>query len=182
VHGVRAPPLPSAEVDAEGRIWVAWHDCRFRFECVANDIVLVNSRDGIRWSEPVRAPTGSGLARVDYFVPGLGVDATAEGRLAVVYHSRPQPMGCFEFCPGGIDVWMIESRNAGATWTLPQRLSPETMPMQWIADTALGRMLGDYVSTSWVGGRPVPVFALAMQPEFGLVFRQAIFANTTLQR
>ena len=182
VHGVRAPPLPSAEVDSAGRIWVAWHDCRFRFECVANDIVLVNSRDGVRWSEPVRAPTGSGLARVDYFVPGLGVDVTAEGHVALVYHSRPQPMGCFEFCPGGIDIWTIESRDGGATWTLPQRLSPETMPMQWIADTALGRMLGDYVSTSWVGGRPVPVFALAMQPEFNVLVRQAIFANTTLQR
>lgn len=180
VIGVRAPPLPTAEVDASGRIWVAWSDCRFREACIGNDIVLINSRDGVRWSEPVRAPTGSGLARVDYFVPGLGVDVTAEGSLALVYHSRPQPLGCFEFCPGGVDVWLIESRDAGTTWTTPQRLSPETMPMQWLADSATGRMLGDYVSTSWVGGRPIPVFALATQPQFGFLLRQAIFATPTL--
>ena len=37
-------------------------------------------------------------------------------------------------------------------------------------------MLGDYVSTSWVGGRPVPVFSLAGAPVGGR-YRQAIFAT-----
>lgn len=182
IPGMRAPPLVTAEVDGGGRIWVAWHDCRFRSECVGSDVVYVTSRDGVRWSEPVRAPTGSGLARVDYFTPGIAVDPVSEGddaRVAIVYHSRPHPLGCFEFCPGGVDVFLIESRTGGRTWTAPQRLTVETMPMQWIAETALGRMLGDYVSASYLESRPVPVFALATEPDFaGAAFRQAIVATT----
>ena len=51
------------------------------------------------------------------------------------------------------------------------------MPLAWLADTGLGRMLGDYISISFVGGRPVPVLSLAAEPESG-EFRQAIFATT----
>jgi len=50
------------------------------------------------------------------------------------------------------------------------------MPLTWLADTSLGPMLGDYFSISWVSGRPVPVFSLAMEPAGG-VLRQAIFAT-----
>ena len=37
--GLRTSALPSAEVDGEGRVYVAWQDCRFRSGCPANDIV-----------------------------------------------------------------------------------------------------------------------------------------------
>ena len=30
VQGFRAFPLPSADVDATGRVWATWHDCRSR--------------------------------------------------------------------------------------------------------------------------------------------------------
>src|SRR6058998_3708606 len=36
--GLRTSPLPSAEVDGDGRVYVAWQDCRFRSSCTANDI------------------------------------------------------------------------------------------------------------------------------------------------
>jgi hypothetical protein len=36
--------------------------------------------------------------------------------------------------------------------------------MAWIARTSLGPMVGDYISTSFAGGRAVPVFALATAP------------------
>jgi hypothetical protein len=49
----------------------------------------------------------------------------------------------------------------------------------WTAETSLGRMLGDYVSVSWLRGRPVPVYSLATAPSGGLL-RQAIFAGTRL--
>jgi hypothetical protein len=49
------------------------------------------------------------------------------------------------------------------------------MQPAWIADSGIGRMLGDYISTSWAGGRPVGVFSLASRPR-GQTFRQAIFA------
>ncbi len=51
------------------------------------------------------------------------------------------------------------------------------MPLTWIADTGLGRMLADYISVSFVGGRPVPVLSLAGEPAAG-EFRQSIFAAT----
>jgi hypothetical protein len=53
------------------------------------------------------------------------------------------------------------------------------MRLEWLADTGIGRFLGDYVSTSFVGGRPVPVFSLAGRPLRG-EFRQAIVATTKL--
>ena len=44
-------------------------------------------------------------------------------------------------------------------------------------------MLADYISVSYVEGRPVPVLSLAAEPEggFGSSF-QAIFAGTTIPR
>jgi hypothetical protein len=45
-HGVggnlRALPLPSAEVDGGGKVYVVWQDCRFRSGCSSNDIVMSN--------------------------------------------------------------------------------------------------------------------------------------------
>jgi hypothetical protein len=178
--GMRAPPLPSAEIDAGGRIFVAWHDCRFRDACATNDVVLSSSRDGVAWTSPLRVPTGPPTPRLDYFVPGLGVDAASSGagtRLAVSFHSLRRPEGCLELCPWGVDVGVVVSLDGGATWGPPQRLNAESMPLHWIADTGLGRMLGDYVSTSWAGGRLVPVFVLAGEP-VGREFRQAAFATS----
>ena len=180
IHGLRAPPLPSVEVDRAGRIYVAWADCRFRSECTANDIVLSRSLDGITWSAPARVPTGAVTTNPDYWVPGLAVDATTAGataQLALAYHSAPFNCGYFDRCPG-VDIGLVTSGNGGRTWSPPQRLNVETMPLTWIAETGIGRMLGDYISTSFVGGRPIPVFSLAAEPPFPGSFRQAIFATT----
>jgi hypothetical protein len=38
-------------------------------------------------------------------------------------------------------------------------------------------MLGDYIALSYVRGKPIPVFALALDP-FGGRFREAIYAAT----
>src|ERR671933_710185 len=40
---LRTGPLPTAEIDGAGRIFVAWQDCRFRSGCSQNDIVYVTS-------------------------------------------------------------------------------------------------------------------------------------------
>lgn len=178
IFAVRAPPLPSVEIDGGGRIYIAWHDCRFRDACLANDVVLSSSRDGVTWTAPTRVPVADRGSRVDHFVPGLGVDASpGSRRIAVVLHSLRQFEGCLDGCPNGIDVWLVVSPDGGTTWARPERLSTQSMPLEWIAETNLGRMLGDYVSTSWIGGRAIPVFALAAPPVRGQ-FRQAIFATT----
>jgi hypothetical protein len=180
--GMRAPPFASVEVDQAGAVYAAWSDCRFSEQCAA-DIVLSRSADGVAWTEPTRVPTGIADGSVDYFLPGLAVDSATSGRttrIAVLYHTLEQAQSCDPLygCLV-IDVGLITSKDAGATWTSPQRLNPVSMPPVWLADTALGRMLGDYVSVSWVDGRPVPVFSLATRPIGGL-FRQSIFATTRL--
>jgi hypothetical protein len=43
---LRTPPLPSAAVDRDGRIYLVWKDCRFEAGCTADDIVLSTSDDG----------------------------------------------------------------------------------------------------------------------------------------
>jgi hypothetical protein len=177
--GVRAPPLVTGDVDARGRVYVAWSDRRFRNDCSGTDIVLARSDNGVSWDAPVRVPAGDVLSDVDHFLPGLAVDPVSSGAtawLAIVLHTLPEPEGCaLGDCPG-VDVRLIRSFDAGRTWGRPQILSVERMPISWLANTGLGRMLGDYVSTSWVGGRPVPVFSLAADPVDGR-YRQAIFAT-----
>jgi hypothetical protein len=62
--GLRTSLLPSAEIDANGRAYVAWEDCRFEPKCAANDIVLSSSNDGANWSAVSRIPiddVGSGV-------------------------------------------------------------------------------------------------------------------------
>ena len=72
---------------------------------------------------------------------------------------------------------MVTSADGGRTWSLPARLNVLSMPPFWMADTSLGRMVGDYVSVSWSRGRPIGIFSLAFPPSGGL-FRQSIFAAT----
>src|SRR4051794_9442074 len=49
---LREGPLPSAEIDGAGTVFVSWTDCRFRRACRANDIVLSHSLNatGTSWS------------------------------------------------------------------------------------------------------------------------------------
>src|SRR5689334_3947310 len=54
--GLREETLPSAEVDANGTVYVAWSDCRFRSGCPRNDIVVAKSTSETTWAAPVRVP------------------------------------------------------------------------------------------------------------------------------
>jgi hypothetical protein len=172
--GMRAPVLVSADVDGIGRIYVAWADCRFQADCTASDIVLATSPDGLAWSGPTAVPTPDPV-RTDHFVPGLAVEPGTR-RVAIAFYSLPQPNGCaLDDCPG-VDASLVESRDGGATWGTPLRLNAQTMPLRWLADGGLGRMVGDYISTSYAGGRAIPVVSLAVEPADPETFRQAIFA------
>jgi len=172
--GLRAPPLPSADVASDGRLFVSWEDCRLDPSCGRDRILLSTSVDGETWTAP--APVGPPTPASDQFVPGLAADPATSGagqRLAVAYYSMPAACAVRTDC-AGVDVWLTTSLNAGATWSPPQRLDAQTMKLDWLP-RAGGRFLGDYISTSWAGGRPVPIYSLAVEP-FGRKLRQAIMA------
>lgn len=172
--GLRAPPLPSADVASDGTLLVAWEDCRLAPSCGRDRILLSTSPDGETWTAP--APVGPPTPSSDQFVPGLAVDPATSGaglRLAVAYYSMPAACAVRSDCPG-IDVWLTTSPNAGATWTRPQRLDAQTMRLDWLPHAG-GRFLGDYMSTTFVSGRAVPVYSLAVAP-WGGKLRQAIMA------
>jgi BNR repeat-like domain/RTX calcium-binding nonapeptide repeat (4 copies) len=178
IPAVRAPAFVSAEVDAAGTVYLAWADCRFSAQCTTNGIVVATSRDGIAWSTPRRVPFAPVGAARDWVVPAVAVDTTTSGaraRLAVAAYSVTPPQGC-PSCQV-VDAYLVRSSDGGRRWRPPVRLNAESVPLDWVADTGLGRMFGDYISTSFVGGRPVPVLSLADAP-FGGELRQAIFAST----
>src|SRR5215212_4606271 len=79
--GLREGPLPSAEIDGAGTVFVAWTDCRFRRACRTNDIVLSHSLNatGTSWSSVARVPIDGTNSGVDHFIPGLAVDKSASG-------------------------------------------------------------------------------------------------------
>ena len=156
---LRAPSLIAADVDAKGRIVVVWQDCRFNAGCTANDVVLSRSTDGTTWSPPVRVTSGRNAV-----MPTLGVEPGTD-RIAIAY---------YVIQPNGIDAELVTSTD-GVRWSAPQRLNPRRMPLAWLPDTTLGRMLADYIGVSWSGGRPLVVYALASPPKQG-EFRQAIYA------
>jgi hypothetical protein len=149
---LRAPPLPSAEVDRDGTVYVVWPDCRSRPQCGFNDLVLSRSADGSSWSAPTRIPIAARASRADFVIPGLGVDPSRVGRLAVAYYVYR--LGAF------LDVGFIRSQDGGRSWTSPRRLNAQTMRLDWIA-RAGGAMVGDYISTSFVAGQAVAAFPIA---------------------
>jgi len=156
---LRSPPLTAAEVDAEGRVVVVWQDCRFNVGCGANDVVVSRSDDGTTWSTPMRVTSGRNAV-----MPTLGIEP-GTGRIAIAYYVIQR---------NGIDAEVVTSAD-GSRWSTPQRLNPRRMPVEWLPQTTLGRMLADYIGVTWSRGRPLVVYALASPPKRGEL-RQAIYA------
>src|SRR6266545_2420098 len=170
---LRSGPLPSAEVDAAGKVYVVWQDCRFRKRCASNDIVMSTSTDGLAWSAIARVPIDATASTVDHFIPGIAVDPGSTGRLGLTYYFYANS-ACGSSCQ--LQVGFVQSADGGATWTAPLMLA-DPFPVTWAADTSQGRMVGDYISTSWVGGRAIGAFAVARAP-VGSVFDEAIYVPT----
>jgi BNR repeat-like domain len=162
---LREGPLPSAEIDGAGTVYVAWTDCRFRLSCRVNDIVLVHSLNatGTSWSAVTRVPIDATSTRVDHFLPGLAVNKATSGssaQLGLTYY----------FYPAGttqLSVGFTSSANAGATWSTPQTIQ-SGMSSTWAANTSQGRMVGDYISTSYGSDNLAHgIFGSALTPTTG---------------
>ncbi len=161
---LRASPLPSAEIDAAGRVYVAWQDCRFELSCSANDIVISSSADGATWSSPARVPIETAGSNVDHFIPGLAVDPSSSGfttRLALTYYTIPTPRAPKRPASWTSDISRVPTveppEAAAGSWGGPMQLS-------WLPSTNQGSMVGDYISTSFLGVQAVTVIAIASSP------------------
>jgi hypothetical protein len=164
---IRSGPLPSAEIDGAGKVFVVWEDCRFRSDCSANDLVYVTSTNGTTWSAVQRIPIDAVTSSADYFIPGVAVDKSTSGataRVSVAYYFYPNKSCTVATCQ--LSVGYISSTNGGASWGAATQLAGP-MTMSWIPNTTQGRMVGDYISSSYAGGTAHPVFAVANPPTAG---------------
>lgn len=173
---IRGGVLPSAEVDANGTIYVVWSDCRFEPSCNANDIVMTTSADGIHWTAVQRIPIDPvGPTAVDHLLAGIAVDKGTAGtsaHLGVMYYYVPQGTNC-TVTTCDLDVGFVSSTNGGGTWSAPTQLAGP-MKQTWLANTDQGYMAGDYFSASFANGKCFPVFSVATAPA-GTVFNQAAY-------
>ncbi|MGH9126395.1 MAG: hypothetical protein ACRDZ8_16960, partial [Acidimicrobiales bacterium] len=172
---MRTTPLPSAEIDAAGTVYLAWQDCRFRTGCAANDIAFATSADGTTWSAVRRIPIDPVSSTVDHFIPGLAVDPATSGasaHLALSYYFFPDAACQSSSCQ--LDVGFVSSTDGGTTWSAPTQLAGPTSLGQ-IASTTEGVMVGDYISTSFVNGRALPAIAVGVAPTNGAAYNEAMY-------
>ncbi|WP_081686241.1 sialidase family protein [Candidatus Solirubrobacter pratensis] len=172
---LRTSPLPSAEIGADGTVYVAWQDCRFRSRCASNDIVFSRSADGSAWSAPARIPIDDVASGADHFIPGLAVDSATAGaatHLALTYYFYPQA-ACGAGCR--LEVGYVSSPDGGAHWSAPTVLAGP-MALTDIAQTSQGPMVGDYISTSFSAGRAVTVFPIGRTRPTATSYDEATYA------
>jgi hypothetical protein len=164
----RAFSLPVADVGPTGTVYIAWMDCGRRNDCNApgSDLLLATSADGSNWSTPVRIGTGPATGGTYYVLPGLAANPARPRQLSVAY---------YRVRGEAIDGYFVSSNDDGASWSGPRRLSPQSMSRAWMPDTQYGPMLADYISTSYVNGRPIPIIVLAGRPR-GAQLQQSVFA------
>jgi BNR repeat-like domain len=168
---IRSDPLSSAEISGDGRIYVVWADCRYRAGCPnpgsTNDLVYKTSTNGMTWnppwpSSPNRIPIDPIFSTVDHFIPGVAVDRLTSGasiHVAVAFYFYPNVSCTAATCQ--LSVGYVSSANGGSTWSVPIQLAGP-MATSWLPNTTQGRMVGDYISTSFDSiGLAHPVFALA---------------------
>jgi hypothetical protein len=143
---LREGPLPSAEIDGAGTVYVVWADSRFRTGGKVNDIVIAHSLNatGTSWSAVTRIPIDSTGSGIDHFIPGLAVNKATSGataQLGLTYYFYPKRST-------QLSVGFTSSADAGSTWSMPQTIT-SGMTSTWAATTSQGRMVGDYISTSY---------------------------------
>ncbi|HLX33741.1 MAG TPA: sialidase family protein [Candidatus Limnocylindrales bacterium] len=162
---LREGPLPSAEIDGAGTVYVVWADCRFVKSCKANDIVISHSLNatGTSWSAVTRIPIDGVNSGIDHVIPGLAVNKATSGasaQLGLTYYFFPNHST-------SLSVGFVSSTNGGSTWSNPTTVA-SGMPTTWVASTSQGRMVGDYISTSFGSDNLAHgVFATATAPTSG---------------
>jgi hypothetical protein len=176
---IRSGPLPSAEIDGAGKIFVVWEDCRFRASCTTNDLVFTSSSNGTTWAAVQRIPIDPVTSTVDHFIPGVAVDPATSGstaHISVAFYFYPD-VNCTE-ATCQLSVGFISSTSGGVGWGAMQQLAGP-MIMGHLPNTSQGRMVGDYISTSFAGGSAHPFFPVAFKPCGSPRCDQRLFTPTT---
>jgi len=174
--GLRSDALPSAQEDAAGNIYVIWQDCRFRANCVSNDLVMSTSGDGTTWTTPARIAIDPITSTADHFIPGLGIDPATSGgtaHLGLTYYYYPQANCSAATC--ALYAGFISSLDGGSTWSAATPLAGP-MALTWLPNTLSGRMVADYIATSFAGGKAYGFFAAA-KANSGTTFSEAIYTT-----
>ncbi len=170
-------PFPSTSIDKSGKIYVVWSDCSFRKNCATNDLVIISSTNGTKWTKPARIPIDPLTSTVDHFIPGLAVDRASSGKtgqLAATYYYYPQASCNDSTCR--IHVGFTTSQDGGKTWTAGKDLGAGAMQISWLPNSQNGPMLADYLSSSYVNGKAFGVFMVAKAPSSG-VFNEAAYTT-----
>jgi hypothetical protein len=125
---------------------------------------MSTSTDGVTWSSIQRIPIDPIGSNINHIIPGIGVDKHTSGstaHLALTFYYFTNA-ACFTFnCQ--FNVGFVSSTNGGTSWSAKTQLAGP-MNLTWLADTTLGFMVGDYISTSIVGDDAFPAFAVASPP------------------
>jgi hypothetical protein len=175
---LRTSALPSAAIDATGKVYTIWQDCRFRTACSSNDLVMSTSTNGFTWTAPARIPIDPLTSTVDHFIPGLAVEPATSGstaHLALTYYFYGSANCDASTC--ALYTGFVSSPDGGTTWTAPTTLAGP-MSLAWLPNTFAGLMVGDYVSTAFSGGKAFAIFANA-KANAGTVFDEPIYTTTT---
>ena len=176
---LRSAGLVSAAVDAKGKVYVMWPDCRFRQGCAENDIVYSTSSSGKKWSAVKRVPIDATTSTVDHFITGLAIAPGTGGskaHLALSYYYYP-----VSNCNGNCQLYagFIQSLTAGKTWSSPVTLAGP-MKLTWLPNTFSGYMVADYIAVGFGNGKAFPIFAMAQAPT-GSLLHQAVYTTTAGQ-
>ena len=165
---LRTSALPSAEVDGAGKVYVVVQDASFRRRRSSNDIVMSTSTNCTTWTSKVRIPIDGTNSGVDHFIPGLAVDRSTSGstaRLGLTYYYYPVANCSSSTCQ--LNVGFVSSSNGGMSWSAPTAVAGP-MTLSWLPNTSQGRMVGDYISTSYGSdGLAQGVFMVANPPTSG---------------
>jgi hypothetical protein len=170
-------PFPSTGIDKSGKLYVVWSDCSFRSGCSTNDLVLITSTNGKKWTKPARIPIDALNSTVDHFIPGLAVDRASSGSTANItttYYYYPDASCDDSTCR--VHVGFTTSADGGKTWTAGKDLGAGAMQISWLPASQNGPMLADYLSSSYVNDKAFGVFMVAKAPSGGL-FNEAAYTT-----
>src|SRR5207244_19282 len=118
-------------------------------------------------SAVTRIPIGFTSDSQDHFIPGIAVDRSTSGssaHIAVTYYFYPSRTCSRGTC--ALDVGFISSTTGGAGWSPASQLAGP-MSLNWLPSTTQGRMVGDYISSSFANGLAHGLFAVATAPTGG---------------